>query len=286
MVAFLLVHAIPGGPFDTGLARPPEATRLLEDTYHLNEPLAVQYTLYLSGLVKGDLGESLVNPGVTATEVIADRLPTSAALGLAALSVAFFIGVPVGILAAVRHRRKLDYVVMVGASLGYAIPNFVLSLVLILLFGLWLGWLPLGGWGGIQHAILPAIALGLPWAGLIARLMRATMLENLDSDHVLIASAKGLTRSQVVRRHAVRNSWIPVVTVAPLLIAELITGSIVVESVFGIPGMGQYVVQSVTGRDYLMMLGFVVFYATLIVVANLLADIFYGWLDPRIRVGG
>jgi oligopeptide transport system permease protein len=285
LTAFLFVHAIPGGPFDTGAVRPPATQKLLEQHFDLDKPLVTQYLLFIKGVLHGDLGVSLVQRDLTTTEVLRGRLPTSATLGFAALLVALGIGLPAGILASVRHNTTVDHVLVLGASLGYAIPNFVLSIVLILVVGLKLGWLPLGGWGGISHVILPAIALGLPWAGLIARLTRAAMLEALQADHVRMARAKGLSRRRVVVKHAMRNAMLPVVTVVPVLVAEVIVGSLVVESIFGIPGVGQYFIQSVLGRDYSLMLGFIVFYATMIFAANLLVDLAYLMLDPRIRLG-
>jgi len=284
LTAFLFIHAIPGGPFDTGAVRPPETEKLLKEHFHLDQPLPVQYGLFVNGVFHGNLGESLVQRGLTTTDVLRDRLPTSMTLGFAALLVALGVGFPVGVIAALRRNRTLDHVLMFAASLGYAIPNFVLSIVLILFFGLKLGWLPLGGWGGVRHAVLPAVALGLPWAGLIARLTRAAMQEALTADHVRMARAKGLPRRRVIVKHVVRNAVLPVVTLAPVLVAELITGSLVVETIFGIPGIGQYFIQSVLGRDYSLMLGFIVFYATLIFLANLLVDLAYVLLDPRIRL--
>jgi oligopeptide transport system permease protein len=284
LAAFLFVHAIPGGPFDTGAVRTAETEQILKRHFHLDQPLFVQYGLFVKGVLHGDLGESLVQRGLTTTEVLRDRLPTSASLGFAAMLVALGIGFPVGILAAARHNKALDHLLMLFASLGYAIPNFVLSIVLILVVGLKLGWLPLGGWGDVRHAVLPALALGLPWAGLLARLTRTAMLEALSADHVQMARAKGLSERRVLLKHAVRNALLPVVTVVPVLVAELIVGSLVVESIFGISGVGQYFIQSVLGRDYSLMLGFIVFYASLIFAANLIVDLAYVWLDPRIRV--
>jgi ABC-type dipeptide/oligopeptide/nickel transport system permease component len=172
---------------------------------------------------------------------------------------------------------------MIGATIGYAIPSFVLSLLLILVFGGWLGWFPLGGWGGPEHVVLPAIALGLPWAGLIARLTRASVLEVLRQDYVRTATAKGASPARVTVAHALRNALIPLTAVIAVLAAELVTGSLVVEIVFGIPGIGRYMIDSVLGSDYTMTLGLTVFYATLIFVANFFADVAYALLDPRIR---
>ena len=282
-VAFSFVHIIPGGPFDTGAVRSLETDAILRARFNLDEPFIVQYLLYLKGVFQGDLGTSIAQRGLNATSVILDRFPTSAILGLAGIAVAIAVGVPAGIIASVSRNRRLDHSVMTLATIGYSIPNFVLSILFILTVGRWLG-LPLGGWGDPKQIILPAIALGLPWAGLLARLTRASMLDVLQADYITTATAKGATATRVVIRHAFRSAVLPLVTVVPLLVAELITGSLVIEKVFGIPGLGQFVVDSVVGRDYSLMLGFIVFYATLIFVANMIVDISYAWLDPRIRL--
>jgi oligopeptide transport system permease protein len=284
LLAFLLVHSIPGGPFDTGTLRSPEATDFLRRTYHLDEPLWKQFALYVRDVLHGDLGESMVRRGLYVNEVLADRFPTSFILGLAGLTVSLAVGLPAGLLGAVNHNRWPDHSVMVAATIGYAIPSFVLSLILILVFGGWLGWFPLGGWGTPSHVVLPAIALGLPWAGLVARLTRASMLEVLRQDYVRTAVAKGAPTRRVIVGHALRNALIPLTAVIAVLAAELVTGSLIVEIIFGIPGIGRYMIDSVLGSDYTMTLGLTVFYATLIFVANFLADLTYAMLDPRIRV--
>lgn len=285
LLAFLAVHAIPGGPFDTGAVRDQESTQFLLARYDLDKPLWQQFGLYLEGVVQGDLGESMVRRGLSVTDVIRDTFPTSALLGFSALMVAMLVGVPAGIASAVRQNSWLDRVVIGSATVGYAIPSFVLSMLLILVFGQQLGWFPLGGWGSPRHLVLPALALGLPWAGLLARMTRASLLETLRQDYVRTAIAKGAPPRVVVIRHALRNAMIPLTTVFAVLAAELITGSLVVEQVFGLPGLGHYMIDSVLGSDYTMTLGLITFYATLIFVANLLADLSYAWLDPRIRHG-
>ena len=285
LLAFLLIHSIPGGPFDTGAIRPPETTTFLEDQYHLNDPLWKQFGYYLDGVLHGDFGESLTRRGLIVSDVIQTRFPRSLILGLAGLCVALIVGIPAGIISSVRRNRPADYSLMVGATLAYAIPNFVLSLLLILFFGLALGWFPLGGWGTPQHVVLPAIALGLPWAGLVARLTRAAMLDVLREDYMRLATVKGLGPVRVTLRHGFRNALLPLTTVIAILTAELITGSLIIEVIFGIPGIGQEMVNSVLASDYTMVLGLVIFYATIIFIANFIADISYALLDPRIRSG-
>jgi oligopeptide transport system permease protein len=283
-IAFLLVHSIPGGPFDTGAIRSHQATENLRHLYHLDKPLLEQYVLYIWNVLHGDLGQSMVNRGLTVTEVIAGRLPTSAELGLAALAISLGVGIPAGILAAAKRNRWLDHLMMLTATVGYAIPNFVFALLLILTAGLWLHLLPLGGWGSLSQVPLPALALGLPWAGLVARMTRASMIEAINRDYVRTAHAKGVGPVTVLIRHAFRNALIPLSTLVALLAAEVITGSLIIENIFGIPGLGHYMVDSILGADYTMTLGFVVFYATMIFAANLLVDLSYGWIDPRIAL--
>jgi ABC-type dipeptide/oligopeptide/nickel transport system permease component len=283
-IAFILVHAIPGGPFDTGAIRSRQATENLFHLYHLDKPLLEQYGLYIWQVLHGDLGESMVKRGLSVTDVLKDRFPTSVELGLAGVVVALGVGVPAGMFAAARRNRWLDHTMMLTATVGYAIPNFVFALLLILVFGLWLRLLPLGGWGSFSDVPLPALALGLPWAGLVARMTRASMIEALNRDYIRTAYAKGLPGRTVLIRHAFRNALIPLATLVPLLAAELITGSLIIENIFGIPGIGHYMVDSILGADYSMTLGFVIFYATTIFIANFVVDISYGWIDPRIRV--
>jgi len=284
-LAFVLVHSIPGGPFDTGAIRPPATTALPEDHYHLNDPLWKQFGYYLGDIAHGDFGESLTRRGLAVSDVIKERFPRSLILGATALIVALLVGIPAGVISSVRRNRPTDYTVMVGATLAYAVPNFVLSLLFILFFGLKLGWFPLGGWGTPQHVVLPAIALGLPWAGLVARLTRAAMLDVLQEDFMRLAVMKGLGPVTVVVRHGFRNALLPLTTVIAVLTVELITGSLIIEVIFGIPGIGQEMVTSVLAADYTMVLGLVIFYATIIFIANFLADVSYALLDPRIRNG-
>ena len=283
VLAFLFVHFVPGGPFDTGAVRPAQTTALLKAHYHLNKPLPLQYLLYMRGVLTGDLGQSMVEPGLEVSTIVTQRFPTSAELGGAALLVALGVGIPAGLIAAVRRNRLLDHLVMTGATIGYAIPNFVLSILFILVIGLRWHLLPLGGWGRPSQVVLPALALGLPWASFIARLTRTTVINTLQQDYIRTAHAKGAGPSRVVINHAFRNALMPITTVIALLIAELITGSLVIENLFGIPGMGQYLTDSVLGSDYTMTLGLIIFYASLLFIANVFVDLAYLWLDPRIR---
>ncbi len=283
VLAFAFVHSIPGGPFDTGAVRPAATTAILEAHYHLNRPLPIQYLLYMKGVLTGDLGQSIVEPGLQVSTIITQRFPTSAELGLAALFVALGLGIPLGLIAAVKHNKLIDRLIMIGSTIGYAIPNFILSIFFILVVGLYLNLLPLGGWGRPSQVVLPALALGLPWASFIARLTRSSVIGTLQQDYVRTARAKGAGESRIVVRHALRNALMPITTVTALLIAELITGSLVIENLFSIPGMGQYLTDSVLGSDYTMTLGLIIFYATILFIANVVVDVVYVWLDPRIR---
>lgn len=285
LLAFLLIHSIPGGPFDNGTLRSPETAELLRRSYNLDEPVWKQFVLYVRDVLQGDLGESMVRPGLYVSDLLTERFPTSLLLGLSGLLVSLVVGIPGGLIGAVKQNSWIDHSVMVGATVGFAIPNFVLSLVLILVFGGWLGWLPLGGWGGVEHVVLPALALGLPWSGLVARLTRASMLEVLRQDYMRTAQAKGASPRRVLVRHGLRNAFIPLTAVIAVLAAELVTGSLIVEVIFGIPGIGQYMIDSVLGSDYTLTLGLTVFYATLIFVGTFAADVSYALLDPRIRFG-
>lgn len=286
LLTFVLVRAIPGGPFDVDALRSPETTASLERLYHLDRPLWEQYARYLGNVVfRGDLGESMTRSGLRVTDLIKERFPNSALIGFSAIGVAVAIGLPAGVLGAVYRHRWVDYSVMLGSTVGYSIPNFVVSLLLVLFIGLKLRWLPLGGWGTPAHLVLPAVALGLPWAGLIARMARSTMLDVLGQDYVRTAEAKGAPGTRVVLRHALRNALIPLATIIGLLIPELLTGALAIELIFSVPGIGQYMVDSILGSDYTVTLGLTVFYATIIVIANLLVDVSYAWIDPRIRFG-
>jgi oligopeptide transport system permease protein len=282
-MTFGLLHVIPGGPFDVTGLQTQQAKQELEAIYHLDRPFMVQYLLYLKGVVHGDLGTSYRLRGVKVSSIIAQRFNVSWRLGLAGLFVVIVVGVPAGVIAAVRHNKWPDYTVMFGATVGYSIPNFVVSLLLLLVFSVSLRLLPVGGWGTPQNIILPAIALGLPWASAMARFTRASMLEALTQDYVRTARAKGLASRSVLTQHALRNAAIPLLTVLGAVAGELLTGSVAVEKIFGIPGIGQYMVIAIETADYPMVMGLVLFYAFLIVIINLIVDITYTVVDPRIK---
>ena len=277
------MHAAPGGPFDTETLQTAESRQRLIEHYKLDEPLWVQYGTYLVNAVQGDFGESFRYRNQDVSEIIADRFKVSAQLGLAAISVSILVGIPLGVIAALNRNTWIDYLGMFSSTIGYSVPNFVTSMLLILVLGLSLRLVPIGGWGTPQQFIMPAIALGLPWAGLLARLARATMLEELGQMYVLVARAKGLRRAVVIVRHVLRNALRPLVTVIGVLVSEMITGSFVIETIFGIPGLGKYFVTSVLASDYPLIMGLALFFAVIIALMNLIVDLLYFVIDPRIR---
>ena len=283
--AFFLMRLAPGGPFDDEQTLAPEIAANLEAAYGLDQPILVQYRNYLGGLLRGDLGPSFRYKDFEVSELIARGLPITAGLGAAALLFAVFAGVPLGMLAGRRRNRASDHVVMGVALAGIAVPNFVVAPLLALVFGVLLGWLPVSGWesGNLRYAILPVITLALPLIAYIARLTRGSLLEVLQSPHIRTARAKGLSESRILWRHAFKPTILPVVSFLGPAAAALLTGSLVVEQIFGLPGVGRYFVQGAVNRDYTLVMGMVVFYAVLIVLLNLLVDLAYGWLDPRIR---
>jgi oligopeptide transport system permease protein len=285
--AFFVMRLAPGGPFDEEQALPPEIAANLEAAYGLDQPVHVQYGRYLAALAHGDLGPSFKYKDYRVSELIALGLPVTVTIGLLALVVAIAAGVALGVAAALRHDGAVDHAVMGAALIGIAVPNFVLAPVLALCFGVWLGWLPVAGWepGSVRHTVLPVVTLALPFIAYIARLTRGSLLEVLQAPYIRTARAKGLSRGALLRRHALKPTLLPVVSYLGPAAAALLTGSLVVEQVFGLPGVGRYFVQGAINRDYTLVMGMVIFYAALILLLNLVVDLAYGWLDPRIRHG-
>ena len=284
-LAFFLIRIAPGGPFDLILDLDPTAAENLRKAYDLDKPLVEQYGNYLWRLANGDLGPSLAYRDRTVAELIAEGLPVSAQLGLTAMVLGLFAGMLCGIVAALRKNSAVDFTVMAIAMAGVGIPTFVTAPLLTLFFGLYLGWLPLSGWnnGQFAHIILPVVALALPTLAGIARITRGSMLESLGADYVRTARAKGLPEWKVISRHVLRPACMPVVSYLGPAIAGAMTGSVVIETIFGLPGIGRAFVEGALNRDYSLILGIVIVYATLIILLNLLADIIYGYLDPRVR---
>jgi len=329
VITFLLMHAVPGGPFTREKSLPEETIRILNERYHLDDPLHVQYAGYLYAVFIphftttppslsyqddfmfnvriGSLwirwmnfGPSYRSRGRTVNDIFRDNLPISAQLGVMALSVATLIGMPLGILAALKQNTAYDYFGMGVAIFGVSVPVIVLGPIFIWIFGIALKWLPPTGWDAkppfflgflpvhpgwefFQYALMPSVVLGLGSSAVIARLTRASLLQTIREDYIRTARAKGLRERNVVTGHALKNSLIPVVTVLGPLFAALVTGTFVTELIFGIPGMGKYFVTSITNRDYPVIMGTILLYAVFLVLANLVVDIVYGFLDPRIR---
>ncbi len=284
-IAFFLMRLAPGGPFDIEKPLPPEIEEHLRRIYQLDKPLWEQYLTYLRNLLQGDLGPSYYWLDFTVNELIATSLPISVRIGLASLLIALGLGGILGVAAALRQNRGSDYAVMAVATFGVTVPNFVVAPLLTLVLGVWLGWLPVGGWGGgdLAHTILPVVTLALPQVAVVARLTRASMIESLRSHHVRTARALGLPPRVVVGVHALRSGLLPVVSYLGPAAAALLTGSVVIEEIFGIPGVGRYFVQSALNRDYTLVMGTVVLISFFIIVFNLIVDLLYVVLDPRVR---
>lgn len=328
-ITFGLMHAVPGGPFDREKALPPEIMANLEKRYHLDDPLWKQYLQYLydvfipritnqapKGTLEDDFlisakiggiwlrwmnfGPSYSSRSRTVNDIFRQQLPISAQLGTMALLVALIIGMPLGMIAALKQNTVFDYLSMSVAIIGVSVPVIVLGPLLIWIFGVTLKWLPPTGWGAkppylfgflptkwgwdfFRFAIMPSVALGLGSSAVIARLTRASLLQTIREDYIRTARAKGLQERLVITRHALKNSLIPVVTILGPMFAALVTGTFVTELVFGIPGMGKYFVTSITNRDYPVIMGTILLYAVFLVIANLVVDIVYAYLDPRIR---
>jgi len=329
LITFSLMHAVPGGPFDREKPLPEAVIENLNAAYHLDEPLWRQYARYVYDILipritaAGDstslqddfliridvgsvgfrwmnFGPSYISRSRTVNDILRDNLPVSAQLGVLSLAVSLIIGVPLGIIAALKQNTVLDYFSMSVAIFGVSVPAIVLGPLLVWLFGISLKWLPPTGWGAkppyllgflpstmgwnfFRFAIMPSIALGMGGSAIIARLMRASLLQTVREDYIRTARAKGLKEPLIITRHALKNSLIPVVTILGPMFAGLVAGTFVVETVFGIPGMGKYFVTSITNRDYPVIMGTILLYAVLLVIANLLVDISYAFLDPRIR---
>ena len=284
-LTFFLMRLAPGGPFDRERSLPAEIEKALSAEYHLDESLPKQYLRYLGNLLRGDLGPSFQYEGFRVSELIATGLPVSLALGALAMGLALLIGGAMGILAALNHRRLPDYGVMSAALLGVSIPSYVVAPLLVLVFAIGLRWLPAGGWvtGRWSDLVLPVIALALPQISAIARLLRGSLLEVLQQPYLHTARAKGLSPAKVILRHALKPALMPLVSYLGPATAGILTGSVVVEQVFNLPGIGRYFVQGALNRDYTLVLGVVAVYGTMIVLFNFLVDLAYGALDPRIK---
>ncbi|HKJ16427.1 MAG TPA: oligopeptide ABC transporter permease OppB [Xanthomonadales bacterium] len=283
-IAFFLIRVAPGGPFDSEKPLPPEIRANLDAKYHLDEPLVQQYFRYLGQILVFDFGPSYQYKDWTVNELIARGFPVSLTIGGIAMALAFVLGTLIGIAAALKQNTAVDYGVMGFAMLGISIPNFVIAPALVLLFAVYAGWLPAGGWDwSFSRMILPVVTLALPVIAYIARLTRGSMIEVLHSNYIRTARAKGLPQRTVIARHALKPALLPVISYMGPATAGLITGSVIVERIYSIPGLGSYFVQGALNRDYTLVLGVVIFYGVIIIFLNFIVDMLYAWLNPRIR---
>ena len=283
-LTFLIMHLVPGGPFDSDKILPPEIIANIEAKYHLDKPVEIQYLLYMKQLLQGDLGPSYKYIGRDVSDILRDTFPVSFTLGMCAVLVVLGLGLPAGVISAYWKNSLLDRSILLFAAMGISVPSFVLGAVSVWIFSHQWHVLPPALWEGPQYMILPAFALGAGFAGYIARLTRTTVLDVLGADYIRTARAKGLTEFNILLRHVLKNSLYPIVSVMGPLTAGLITGSFVIEFIFSIPGMGRFFITAVTNRDYPLIMGVTLVYAILIVVANILVDMIYGLLDPRVSV--
>jgi oligopeptide transport system permease protein len=284
-LAFFMMRLAPGGPFDGERMVPAEIEANLLRAYELDRPLLAQYAAYLGGVLTGDLGPSFKYKDFSVGELIRNGLPVSLRIGGIAIVGAALAGATLGSIAALRRNTVLDRALMTGAIAGVAVPTFVVAPFLSLVFGVYLAWLPVAGWGDGQwrHLVLPVVALALPQVAYVARLTRAGLIEILRSDFIRTARAKGLPERAVLFRHALRGALLPVVSYLGPATAGILTGSVVIEQIFGLPGIGRHFVQGALNRDYTLVMGVVVFYGALIILFNLVVDLLYGALDPRVR---
>ncbi len=283
-LTFLIMHWVPGGPFDSEKILPPEIIANIEAKYHLDEPIEIQYLLYLKQIMHGDLGPSYKYIGRDVSDILRDAFPVSFTLGMCAVLVVLGLGIPTGVISAYWKNSLIDRSVLLFAAMGISVPSFVLGAVSIWIFSHHWHLLPPALWEGPKYMILPAFALGAGFAGYIARLTRTTVLDVLASDYIRTARAKGLSEFKILLKHVLKNSIYPIVSVMGPLTAGLITGSFVIEFIFSIPGMGRFFITAVTNRDYPLIMGVTLVYAVLIVTANIVVDMVYGWLDPGCSV--
>ena len=285
-ITFFLMHAIPGGPFTSEKNIPAAVLKNIEERYRLHDPLWKQYVDYLGNLIHFDLGPSFKYAGRTVNDLIRESFPVSLQLGMVSIGLSILLGIPAGAIAALRQNKWQDYSIMFFATLGVSVPSFVLATILIYVFAIKLALLPAAMWGGITYVILPALTLaGQPMA-FIARLTRSSMLEVLAQDYIKTARAKGLPPTLILYRHALKNALIPVITYIGPMAAGILTGSFIIENIFAIPGLGRHFVTSIYNRDYTVILGVTIFYSVLIIGLNLIVDLIYPLLNPRIKLNG
>lgn len=281
-VTFALMHAIPGGPFTTEKKLPPQVKASIEAKYHLDDPVWKQYGDYLGGVITGDLGPSYKYEGRSVNDIISDAFPISAQLGLLSLMVAVVGGIAAGAISAIRPNGIVDYAVTILSTIGISVPTFIIGAVLVYVVGFELGWFPVALWRGPSYMVLPVLTLAAQPMAFIARLTRSGLLDVYQQEYIRTARAKGLSSWTILTRHALGNAILPVITYLGPLAASLLTGSFIVETIFAIPGLGQYFVTSIYNRDYTVILGITIFYSALVVFLNILVDMIYPLIDPRV----
>lgn len=283
-ITFFLMHSIPGNPFNQEGKMPPAVYENLQKKYGLDKPKSEQYVIYLKNLLRGDFGDSMKSRVETVNDMIERGFPVSAYIGAEALLFALLIGPALGAMAALYQNKFPDYLSMMIAIIGISVPSFIMGTVLIQFIAKNVSWIPIGGWGTFKHTLLPALSLSLMPLAYTARLMRSSMLEVLGQDYIKTAKSKGIKRSAVILKHAVRNAILPIISVLGTLISNLLVGSFVVEKIFGIPGLGSFFVKSIVSRDYTLIMGTTIFYSMILIVMLFLVDIAYILIDPRIRL--
>lgn len=284
LLTFCIMHAIPGGPYSAGKRLPDAVQKALDEKYKLNDPLYIQFFDYLKGVVRFDLGPSFKYEGMSVNDLIAQGFPISASLGIFSMTFVILLGVPLGIISAVKRGKWQDVTISFLTTFGVTIPSFVVATLLLYVFAFKLGWFPVFGVDTLKGYVLPTLALSGYSLAYVTRLMRSSLLDILRSDYIRTARAKGVSEGKIIRKHGMRNAMIPVITVVGPLFAGLLMGSFVVEKIFALPGMGKYFVQSITNRDYTAIMGFTIFYAAILMIIVFFVDILYHVIDPRIRL--
>ena len=283
-ITFMLMHSVPGNPFAKEGKMPKVVYENLQKKYGLDKPLTTQYAIYMKNLLQGDFGQSMKSRVETVNDMIARGFPVSARLGVQALLIAVIFGPALGALAALYQNKVPDYISMIVAIIGISVPSFIMGTIFIQFIARNVAWLPIGGWGTWQHTLLPSIAMSLMPLATMARLMRSSMLEVLGQDYIKTAKSKGITKSAVILKHAVRNAILPVVSILGTTISNLLVGSFVIEKIFGIPGLGMFFVRSISNRDYTLIMGTTIFYAGILISMLFLVDLAYMYIDPRIKL--
>ncbi|UYM15085.1 oligopeptide ABC transporter permease OppB [Endozoicomonas euniceicola] len=287
-LSFFLMQMAPGSPFTGDFNMPPEILANLEAKYHLDEPLWQQFVYYLNDLLHGDLGPSFKYKDYTVNELVAQSFPVSLTIGSIAFVITVLVGVSLGTIAALKQNSWIDYTVMTFSMIGVVLPSFVIAPLMVLIFSIALGWLPAGGWNGgsWENMVLPVAAMTILYIAAVARIMRSSMIETMNSNFIRTCRAKGLPKHKIILRHALKPALLPVVSYLGPAFVGIITGSVVIETVFGLPGIGQHFVNGALNRDYSLVLGLTIIIGSLTILFNAVVDILYGMIDPKIRMGG